>query len=87
MCYQEDAIVCPFCGNRYEDDLFEYGDNGIEKCDECGNEFFFQAEHCITYSTSCVEHEYGEYKKINGSIVKFCIRCGHCQLKPVQSFN
>lgn len=49
----ENDIVCPWCGRRFEDDdgYFVRTGDGEYECDECGKEFYFQADIEVTYST------------------------------------
>jgi hypothetical protein len=45
-----DDITCPWCGYEYCDS-WEFRDDGNEKCQECGKEFTYSANHSVTYST------------------------------------
>ncbi|HFI0465552.1 TPA: hypothetical protein ACGOY9_000986 [Streptococcus suis] len=53
----EDDIVCPWCGTRYDsfdvDEHHSFMDEGEYKmhCYECDNDFIYQAEVSITFST------------------------------------
>ena len=68
-----DKIVCPFCGELYTDDIYEYHDSDGEcfTCDECGKEFLLGVEFDVTFSThrpdckykSGKEHEYGDVEQ------------------------
>lgn len=51
--FYENDIVCPWCGRRFEDDdgYFVRTGDGAYECDECGKEFYFQADIEVTYST------------------------------------
>ena len=55
----EDAIICPYCGNRIEDDdgYFARKGEGEYECDECGKTFNFTANIEVTYSTTRKEKE------------------------------
>jgi len=75
-----DGIVCPFCGYGIDCDLHEYGNSGKEKCEGCGNEYTYEADYDVTYSTHCVVHEYGETRQFVQGDAAFCIRCGKCKI-------
>lgn len=53
----EDDIVCPWCGTRYEpfdvDERYSFMDEGEYKthCYECDNDFIYQADVSIAFST------------------------------------
>ena len=52
-CWNEDEIVCPFCGG-VQSDSYEYGegeDIGKVECGYCGREFFAERLISITYSS------------------------------------
>jgi uncharacterized Zn-finger protein len=51
----ESYIACPWCGEKWEDDLHGWGDRGEEVCECCGRTFSFVAEYEVTYSTEKVE--------------------------------
>ena len=57
--YDEDAIICPYCGNRIEDDdgYFASKGEGEYECDDCGKTFNFTANIEVTYSTTRKENE------------------------------
>lgn len=57
--YDEDSIICPYCGNRKEDDdgYFASKGEGEYECDECGKTFNFTANIKVTYSTTRKENE------------------------------
>lgn len=50
----EDAIICPYCGNRIEDDdgYFQRQGEGEYECDNCEKTFNFEVNVEVTYSTS-----------------------------------
>jgi DNA-directed RNA polymerase subunit RPC12/RpoP len=42
--------TCPHCGNMHEN-YFEYADDGIYNCAQCGKEFEVETEKTITFTT------------------------------------
>lgn len=48
-----DDIVCPGCGEKWEDDG-SWGEEGIHDCD-CGKSFEYNQDISITYSTILIE--------------------------------
>lgn len=49
----EDNIICPGCGEKWEDDG-TWGDEGIHDCD-CGKSFEYGSDITVTYSTILIE--------------------------------
>lgn len=56
-----DEVVCPWCGYEHSDS-FEFQDTGNKKCPECENEFSFEREIEVTYSTKKIEIKAGDEK-------------------------
>ena len=48
-------VVCPYCGYAHVDS-YEYGDEGIAECDNCGHKFRYESDYW--YSTSRIEADY-----------------------------
>ncbi len=78
-------IECPKCEHEHEPCGSHEDDSGETECQSCGFKFIVLVEYEPIYSTSCVEHEFGEFKKVacRGELVdsRFCQHCGMCQLK------
>ena len=53
-CWLTDAIVCPYCGFEFGD-CWEFGDSGRVDCDSCGQDFEFEAEHSVRYTSRKIE--------------------------------
>lgn len=45
-----DNVICPYCSYDMGND--DMGDKGDLTCDECGEEFHYEADYTVTYSTS-----------------------------------
>ena len=81
-------IECPKCEQEYEA-CGSHEDDSVEwKCDECGFAFNVLVEYDPIYSSSCVEHEYGEFEwheTSQGKVeAKICKYCNHCVLKEAE---
>jgi hypothetical protein len=54
-CFDEEKIVCPFCGNGFDDSDHDYiyieGEEVCEECPSCGRAFNVIAEQKVTYTT------------------------------------
>lgn len=51
---QEDNVICPYCGYKYDDyDGYEFDEGETEEveCPECGKKFDVEVEEKRTYST------------------------------------
>jgi len=46
----DDNFLCPYCGDE-QFDSWEWQDSGESKCEECGEEFFFEKDFSVTYNT------------------------------------
>lgn len=60
--YHEDTkeIVCPYCGYTMSDS-WEMGEDGSWTCDECNNEFIYQRNVFVSYTSrkkECKTHSY-----------------------------
>lgn len=75
-----DTIDCPKCGCEHEPSGSHDDDAGEMKCEECGFAFRVEIEYDPSYSTSCVEHDWGDVEIAAGVPVKFCKHCGGCLL-------
>jgi hypothetical protein len=75
-------IECPKCKAETEPCGSHEDDAGERECDECGFRFVVEIEYDPSYSTSCVEHEYGEFGVCGSGRVsaRFCKHCQKCQL-------
>lgn len=78
-----DTLICPHCGeDNGNDDL---GHSGRIDCTGCGKEFHYEADYTVTYSTSCVEHDYpDEWREVKwqaGWLARSCNRCGNMEVK------
>jgi DNA-directed RNA polymerase subunit RPC12/RpoP len=47
----EDEITCPYCGDKNGDSWEVSEDSGEDTCGNCGNEFHFERDITVTYST------------------------------------
>lgn len=50
-CTDTEEVVCPYCGYEFEDS-WEFVDEEITECGECGKEFIISEYVDVTYSTS-----------------------------------
>lgn len=55
-CNYTDLITCPYCGSVWEDS-WEFGDSDTIHCDDCENDFWFEANYSVTYSSVKIEQE------------------------------
>lgn len=55
-CNYTDLITCPYCGYNWEDS-WEFGSSGIIHCYNCFNDFGFESDYRVTYSTSKIGKE------------------------------
>ena len=78
-CNGTRSIVCPHCGDQH--DPTDFVDRGTCNCEECGKPFRYEASYDVTYSTSCVDHSFGEWQLVHGVPARFCVRCGTAQLQ------
>ena len=81
-----DTIDCPRCEYEHEPTGSHEDDSGEMECEGCGFKFVVEIEYDPSYYTSCVEHEYGEFRMqrtARGDEVecRFCVHCQSCQLR------
>ena len=70
----DDVIVCPYCGKKYEPtyeetyiggedvDCYKEGEQGEFSCDKCGKKFRLSVEMKWEYATETIEGEMTEEK-------------------------
>lgn len=79
------TIDCPKCGYEHEPTGIHEDDSGEQNCDECGFNFFVEVEYSPSYSTCCMDHEWGpfEIRHLRGEPIecRFCNYCDKCQLR------
>lgn len=81
----EDEITCPYC--RYEfQDGFEFSDEGVQDCYNCGKKFHYTRDVTIQYSSTpdCelnkLDHVWKPHTLRGGKTHDFCEVCG--KIKP-----
>ena len=52
----EDEITCPYCKHQYSDS-WEYGEDGIESCEECNKSFRYSKVEIVRYATTGIEEQ------------------------------
>lgn len=80
------TIDCPKCEHEHEPSGSHEDDEGEFECEECGFKFIVEIEYDPDYLTSCIVHEWEDFKRMtirNGDVVecRFCKHCQVCQLK------
>lgn len=80
-----ETIDCPKCGYEHIPAGDHDYDSGERECHGCGFKFYVEIEYSPTYSTTCMDHEWGPFKTedVKGEAIeyRFCIHCGKCQLR------
>lgn len=80
-------IECPKCKHEHEPCGNHEDDAGEIECQECGFQFIVEIEYEPSYSTCCLNHEYGHRQTRNCRGIpvecRFCLHCGHCHLEDV----
>ena len=79
------TIDCPKCGHEHEPTGLHEEDSGEWECGVCEFKFNVLVEYNPCYTSSCVTHEWGEYKTTitMGKTVtgRWCAHCGAYELK------
>jgi len=80
------TIECPKCKHDHEPSGSHDDDHGETECQSCGFKFVVEIEYEPSYSTSCVEHEYGHVltrhdRRGDPIECRFCLHCGRCKLE------
>lgn len=52
----EDGIICPYCGDMIEDDLYEYRQHKY-RCDKCNKQYELEVEYKATFITRRIVEE------------------------------
>lgn len=65
ITYQMDDIVCPYCGYVFLES-YEYIDDYIVDCINCGRRFVLESEESVTYTTAKVDwlEQWREYNSV-----------------------
>lgn len=79
-------IECPRCKSCIDASGWDSEDRGETECDDCGFMFIVEIEYEPSYSSVCVEHEFGEWQdyesRTAGAVAsRFCKHCGKCELR------
>lgn len=63
--YEDDAIVCPYCGHAHKEpeDLYTERDREIFECISCGRKFSITSEINWNYTSTPLEEEVKEILK------------------------
>ena len=81
-----ETIDCPKCEHEHQPTGACEDDFGEMECEACGFKFEVEVEYTPSYTTSCVEHEYGEFEQRldrRGTLIecRFCVHCMRCQVR------
>ncbi len=71
--------VCPYCGHEHDDYVYAEQSEDYD-CESCGESFFIEPDVQVSYTTSCMVHDYSEPKEVKGMNFMTCNRCG--AIKP-----
>jgi hypothetical protein len=77
---------CPKCRHKHTTEDFDLVCSGAEiACEGCGFRFIWEAEYEVTFSTSCIEHDWGRARTYTarggeGIVCQFCKMCEACQI-------
>ena len=71
-------IICPKCGHRHEPILLE-DDIGEWECNECGFLFRVLVEYNVIYTSTCLEHDFGEWFEMTSDPTIECRKCKVCK--------
>ena len=79
-------IECPKCKYEHETEGIHEEDSGEWSCDNCEFKFTVEIEYDPIYTSTCIEHEWGEWEtKHNTSYGPITIRnCKYCYECEVQ---
>lgn len=78
-----DQYECPKCGVVYEPVGSHEEDAGERECEDCGFLFIVEIEYEPTYSTRCVEHQWGEPEHHWPYTARYCQHCGSVDPKSI----
>lgn len=82
-CLYTDNIVCPYCGHENSDSHeIEFDDEYITcQCEECEKELNVRRTISVSYSTTCIEHDYFESPSDKYPDRVLCSRCDEISFK------
>jgi hypothetical protein len=79
-------IECPKCKTEYQESGSYEDDTRLWVCRACGFEFNVELEPNPIYSSICVTHDFGEWRRRPNDKERhrFCDNCGYCELEGDQ---
>jgi len=48
---RDDSIMCPYCGDVISDDLYDYHEDRVYECEECGKTSDLSVDYTVHFTT------------------------------------